>query len=58
LMASAYAREGFLRLRDYYDRFGFRGGNGLVLETILGREPTDLPAFIAKLMAGQSVGPA
>jgi uncharacterized protein YbjT (DUF2867 family) len=58
LMANAYAREGFLRLRDYYDRFGFRGGNGLVLEAILGRAPTDVPAFIAKLMAGQSVDPA
>ena len=50
-MANAYAREGFLRLRDYYDRFGFRGGNGLVLEAILARAPTDVPAFIAKLTA-------
>jgi uncharacterized protein YbjT (DUF2867 family) len=58
LTANAYAREGFLRLRDYYDRFGFRGGNDLVLEAILGRAPTDFPGFIAKLLAGQSVGPA
>jgi uncharacterized protein YbjT (DUF2867 family) len=54
LMANAYSREGFRRLRDYYDSFGFRGGNGLVLEAILGRPATDVPAFIARVVAQSS----
>jgi uncharacterized protein YbjT (DUF2867 family) len=58
LMPNAYSREGFERLRDYYDRVGFRGGNGLVLEAILGRPATDVPAFIAKIVARQSSRPA
>ena len=48
-MANPYAREGFMRLRRYYNDYGFRGGNTLVLETILGRKPTDFPAFLTKL---------
>jgi uncharacterized protein YbjT (DUF2867 family) len=48
-MANPYAREGFARLRQYYDDYGFRGGNTLVLETILGRKPTDFPAFVTRL---------
>ena len=46
LLASPYGGDGFRRLRSYYDAFGFRGGNALVLGTILGREPRDLPAFV------------
>ncbi|MEH0421479.1 NmrA family NAD(P)-binding protein [Streptomyces sp. B21-083] len=48
LLASPFAAEGFKRLREYYDGYGFRGGNGLVLETILGREPTGIAAWIAR----------
>jgi uncharacterized protein YbjT (DUF2867 family) len=48
-MANPYAREGFMRLRRYYDDYGFRGGNSLVLETILGRKPMDFSRFVAKL---------
>jgi uncharacterized protein YbjT (DUF2867 family) len=48
-MANPYAREGFMRLRQYYDNHGFRGGNSLVLETILGHKPTDFSGFVAKL---------
>jgi uncharacterized protein YbjT (DUF2867 family) len=48
-MVNPYGREGFLRLRRYYDEYGFRGGNSLVLAAILGHEPADFPAFLAKL---------
>jgi uncharacterized protein YbjT (DUF2867 family) len=48
-MANPYAREGFNRLRRYYDDHGFRGGNRLVLETILGRKPNDISGFVSKL---------
>lgn len=40
LLADPYAADGFERLRAYY-AYGFRGGNPLVLRTILGREPID-----------------
>jgi uncharacterized protein YbjT (DUF2867 family) len=48
-MANPYVRDGFMRLQRYYDDYGFRGGNALVLESILGRPPTDLARFVAKL---------
>jgi uncharacterized protein YbjT (DUF2867 family) len=48
LLANPFAAEGFLRLRDYYDDYGFRGGNSLVLEAILGRTPTDITAWIGR----------
>jgi uncharacterized protein YbjT (DUF2867 family) len=41
LMTNPYSAHGFRRLRRYYDEYGFRGGNSLVLATILGRPPTD-----------------
>ncbi|WP_416981197.1 NmrA family NAD(P)-binding protein [Streptomyces sp. T028] len=53
LLASPFAAEGFRRLRAYYDAFGFRGGNGLVLETILGREPIGVAAWIARHLRDQ-----
>ena len=49
-LTNPYGREGFVRLRRYYDEFGFRGGNGVVLTAILGRAPTDFPTFLAKLL--------
>jgi uncharacterized protein YbjT (DUF2867 family) len=39
LLNHPYSAEGFDRLRHYYARYGFRGGNSLVLETILRRPP-------------------
>ena len=39
LLINPYAADGFRRLREHYDRYGFPGGNPLVLRTILGREP-------------------
>jgi hypothetical protein len=35
-----------------YDRYGFSGGNGLVLKTILGREPRTVKQFIQELKNG------
>jgi hypothetical protein len=34
-----------------YDSHGFQGGNPLVLQTILQREPRSVAAFIAELAA-------
>ncbi|MFF7549711.1 NAD(P)H-binding protein [Streptomyces canus] len=53
LLASPFAAEGFRRLREYYDAYGFRGGNGLVLQAILGREPTSLAVWIAGHLRAQ-----
>ncbi len=39
LLTNPYAADGFRRLREHYDRYGFAGGNALVLRAILGREP-------------------
>ena len=50
-MANPYALEGFQRLRSYYDAYGFRGGNGLVLETILGRAASDVETCMRRLLA-------
>ncbi len=41
VLANPYSADGFRRLRDYYDRYGFHGGNSLVLGAILGRPPTE-----------------
>jgi uncharacterized protein YbjT (DUF2867 family) len=46
LLANPYGSDGFRRLRDYYDRYGFRGGNPLVLGTILGRAPNGFGTFL------------
>jgi uncharacterized protein YbjT (DUF2867 family) len=45
-----FSAEGFGRLRDYYGKHGFRGGNSLVLEAILGRPPRDFGACAAALL--------
>ncbi len=46
-------REGMERMYADYDHFGFPGGNALVLEAILGREPRTLRSFFAELAQGQ-----
>lgn len=43
--------EFLLRLMTYYNRFGIRG-NANVLTWLLGREPTDLRGYIARMQAG------
>ena len=42
-------REGLRVMYDRYNRFGFRGGNELVLKTILLREPNMLQDYIVEL---------
>lgn len=42
-------REGLIMMNKEYDKYGFSGGNSLVLETILGRPPQTVPQFIDEL---------
>ncbi len=42
-------REGMEKMFADYDKFGFPGGNALVLRAILGREPRGLRAFFGEL---------
>lgn len=53
VLSNPYSGAGIRRLRDFYDAYGFRGGNSLVLRTILGREPTD---FVSCMTAMRSAG--
>lgn len=50
LLRNPYSADGFNRLRSYYDAHGFRGGNSMVLRTILGREPADFAAALRNLL--------
>lgn len=45
-------RRGMQRLFSEYDQCGFHGGNGLVLRSILGREPRSLRQYFRELAAG------
>lgn len=38
-LSSPYSAEAFRRLWSYYNEYGFHGGNSLILNSILGREP-------------------
>jgi hypothetical protein len=40
----------------HYDQHGFAGGNGLVLQAILGREPRSLLDYFRELAASQPPG--
>ncbi len=42
-------REGLKQMYAYYDRSGFPGGNALVLQAILGREPRPLRQYLYEL---------
>lgn len=42
-------RRGMQRLYADYDQYGFHGGNGIVLRSILGREPRSLRKFFGEL---------
>lgn len=46
-------RDGLERMFRHYDEFGFHGGNSLVLETMLGREPVTVPGYLRELVAGE-----
>lgn len=48
-MPAGPIRDGLEIMMRHYDEHGFAGGNGLVLEAVLGREPRSLAAFIAEL---------
>lgn len=39
-------RRGLARMFDHYDRFGFHGGNSLILATMLGHQPTSVPNYL------------
>jgi len=42
-------RDGLVAMNKEYDRYGFSGGNSLILETILGRKPRTVKQFIEEL---------
>jgi uncharacterized protein YbjT (DUF2867 family) len=42
-------REGMEKMYAHYDRYGFPGGNALVLQAILGQEPRSLRQYFDKL---------
>jgi uncharacterized protein YbjT (DUF2867 family) len=42
-------REGMKKMYAHYDRYGFPGGNALVLQAILGREPRSLRHYFGEL---------
>jgi len=41
-------RDGLSTMLDNYDRFGFHGGNSLVLDTILGRPSMSVPDYLTQ----------
>jgi nucleoside-diphosphate-sugar epimerase len=45
--------NGLVAMNEEYDHYGFSGGNGLVLKTILGREPRTVKQFIQELKNGE-----
>ncbi len=47
--------DGLIAMNNEYDRYGFSGGNGLVLKAILGREPRTVKQFIQGLKNGSSL---
>ena len=44
-------RDGLRVMYDDYDKFGFPGGNALVLRAVLGREPRTLHQYVRELTA-------
>jgi uncharacterized protein YbjT (DUF2867 family) len=52
-------RDGLTRMMAHYDRHGFAGGNSLVLQAILGREPRTLLNYFRELArpTGATVSP-
>jgi hypothetical protein len=45
-------RDAMMRMMAHYDRYGFAGGNALVLRSILGREPRCLANYFSALASG------
>lgn len=50
----AALREGLTRMNAHYDKYGFAGGNSLVLQAVLGREPRTLRQYIFELACTSS----
>jgi uncharacterized protein YbjT (DUF2867 family) len=48
-----YLKEGMRAMFGHYDRYGFQGGNSLVLESILGRKPRTIAAYLKELASGE-----
>ena len=48
-ISDPFEREARTRMFNYYDEFGFKGGNSLILRSILGREPTGYMSFIKNI---------
>jgi uncharacterized protein YbjT (DUF2867 family) len=44
-------REGMKKMYAHYDRYGFPGGNALVLQAVLGREPRRLQQYFHELVS-------
>lgn len=47
-------RDGLRTMYADYDRFGFPGGNAVVLRAVLGREPRTLDQYLAELATSAS----
>ena len=56
--SSPYREECYVAMFEYFDRYGFKGGNALVLSHLLGREPTTWPEFVARGGRSASLPPA
>jgi uncharacterized protein YbjT (DUF2867 family) len=55
LISNDSIREGMRKMYANYDRYGFPGGNALVLRAILGREPRTLQQYIEELASHQAI---
>ncbi|CAB4925015.1 unannotated protein [freshwater metagenome] len=45
---SPHRRETYTAMFEYFAKYGFKGGNGLVLRHLLGRKPTSYRDFVAR----------
>ena len=45
-----FRRQGMETMFDSYDRYGFHGGNSLVLESVLGRQPHTLRQYLREMV--------
>jgi uncharacterized protein YbjT (DUF2867 family) len=48
-MPDNHLKEGLFRMFQHYDKYGFAGGNSLVMKSILGREPRSIYQFFQEL---------
>jgi uncharacterized protein YbjT (DUF2867 family) len=46
--SSPHRRETYAAMFDYFAKYGYKGGNGVVLRHLLGREPTTFREYIAR----------